>query len=398
MKLGYLHYLSNYLYGASGPFVHTQELANACRALGHQVTVLRQGRPEVEGAPLKFRTKRYPAWLGRWLHEPRHFLENVTFFPERGWMRTSRPDCAIIRYGFGRISGGLAARSLGLPWILQVDAPYGLESGRLDAYWHLPGLNQAIEKWLVRSCGAMAVVSRGIYEYYRDRGVPAGKMLLVPNGVDAERFRPGLNGEEIRRRFGLEGRRILGFAGGFYPWHGIEGLCHLMEGLLPRVPDAAILFVGDGPERVRLERCASQNGLERRVVFAGSVSPAEMPQYLASMDIALAPYPAMEHFYFSPLKLFEYLASGRPTVAARIGQVAEVIREGENGLLFAPGDWRDLSRQVERFLADADLRQRCGQQGRQTVLGGYTWRRVAERVMGLAERVVRRIPEPAQGL
>ena len=398
MKLGYLHYLSNYLYGASGPFVHTQELAAACRALGHQVTVLRHGQPEAGGAPMRFRTKRYPAWLGRWLHEPRHFLENATFFRERGWMRASRPDCMIIRYGFGRISGGLAARSLGLPWILQVDAPYGLESGRLAAHWRLAGLNQAVEKWLVSSCDAMTVVSSGIYDYYRGRGVPPGKMLLLPNGVDVERFKPGLDGGDIRRRLGLEGRRILGFAGGFYPWHGIEGLCHLMEELLPRFPETAMLFVGDGPERVRLERCVSQNRLEKRVVFAGPVRPAEMPQYLASIDIALAPYPAMDAFYFSPLKLFEYMASGRPIVAARIGQIAEVIQDGENGLLFTPGDWREFSRQVERFLADEGLRRRCSQQARQTVVGRYTWRSVAERVTGLAERVVRRAPSPAEGL
>lgn len=396
MRIGYLHYLHNYLYGASGASVHVQEFVNACRAFGHEMVVLRHGRPETDGVAVPSRGKRYPPWLASWLHEPREILENVAFFAERHWIRCAKPDGVIVRYAFGRASGGLAAHQGRVPWILQVDAPYELESRHLSSYRRLPGVDTQIERWLVKAADAVVLVSREAYDYYRRNGVAPGKLLVVPNGVDPDRFHPDLDGQCVRRRWGLEGRCVVGFVGGFYPWHGIDGLVYFMEEALRRSGELALLLIGDGPEHPRLARVASQLG--RCVVLTGPVSHRELPHYLAAIDVAIAPYPSLEPFYFSPMKLFEYMACGLPIVAAAIGQIRDLIRDGDNGLLFAPGDWRGLVRGVERFRTDIHLRQWCGRQARQTVLQGYTWQHVAERVSALVHRVVARVPNPAQGL
>ena len=379
--------------------MHTQELVSAWREMGHDVTVLRHGRPEGEEARVASRSRTYPAWLSYWLHEPRQILENAAYWPERRWMRAARPDCVVMRYEYGRIAGGLAARSAGLPWILQVDGPYGLEAKRLN-YWKLPGVCSAAERWLIRSCPAFFVVSSQIFDYYRAQGVPAGKMLVVPNGVNPTRFNPGLSGQAVRRRYGLESYQVLGFAGGFYPWHGVEGLLHLMETVIPQHPGLALLLVGEGSERSRLERAAGKRGLGRRVVFTGPVRMEEVPEHVAAMDIALAPYSpqAQGTLYGSPLKLFEYMAGGKPVVTAALGQITEVIRHGENGLLFQSGDWPGFAAQVNRFIEDGSLRERCGRQARQTVEQGYTWRHAATRIARLAERAMQGAPNPAAGI
>ena len=119
--------------------------------------------------------------------------------------------------------------------------------------------------------------------------------------------------------------------------------------------------------------------------FTGAVTPEEIPGWLASMHVAVAPYPALDNFYFSPLKLFEYLAAGLPTVASRIGQVTELLREGETGLLVTPGDATSLCSTLARLRADASLRAQLGANGRAYVERHHTWDAAVARLLKLAK-------------
>ena len=106
-------------------------------------------------------------------------------------------------------------------------------------------------------------------------------------------------------------------------------------------------------------------------------------------DVALAPYPRPAHdFYFSPLKLFEYLACGAPVVAASLGQIAEVVRHGETGLLYPPGELDALVASCERLLEDPDLRRRMGRAAAKEIHDRYTWDHNAERVIDLARSLI----------
>ncbi len=119
------------------------------------------------------------------------------------------------------------------------------------------------------------------------------------------------------------------------------------------------------------------------VSFTGALPPHEIPAHLARMDVAVAPYPALPNFYFSPLKVYEYMAAGVPVVASRVGQLGELIQEGHNGLLCDPGDVRALAAALGRLADDPGERRKLAQAGLETILRQHTWRGVARRILSL---------------
>ena len=136
-----------------------------------------------------------------------------------------------------------------------------------------------------------------------------------------------------------------------------------------------------------VEFCSvAARGLREAALFTGAVAPHQVPGLLASMDVAVAPYPKLANFYFSPLKVYEYMAAGLPVVASRIGQLTQVLRHEETGLLCPPGDAAALAAALERLRCDPALRKRLGAAARATALKKHTWDAVARRILSLATR------------
>lgn len=148
--------------------------------------------------------------------------------------------------------------------------------------------------------------------------------------------------------------------------------------------EAKLLIVGDGPERENLEAELAAHGLDSHTQFTGAVNPDAVPKLLARMDVAVAPYPAQSDFYFSPLKVYEYMAAGLPVVASRIGQLADLIDTGVNGILCPPGDAIALAEALETLWRSPTLRQRLGEAARQKVMDNHTWDAIAQQILNLA--------------
>ncbi len=142
--------------------------------------------------------------------------------------------------------------------------------------------------------------------------------------------------------------------------------------------------MGDGPERENLEGELAKCGLNSHTQFTGAVNPDEVPQFLAKMDVAVAPYPAQSDFYFSPLKVYEYMAAGLPVVVSQIGQLTDLIDTGVNGILCPPGDAIALANALEKLWRSPTLRHSLGQAARQKVLENHTWDAIAQKILHLA--------------
>lgn len=388
MRVTFLHYI----YGSTGPLVQLNEFARAFRELGHQLSVHAvEGDPaprpwaeKVEGNFRRFAT--------RYFHEWNTLRKNLTNYPrECRIVETERPDLVLNRYKLYHCSAAFAARRFQIPLIAWLDAPASYEQRRyLKEFVQIPGIAERVERFLIKAADRALVMSEEAKRYLPEGASLNGHVETIANGVDPEKFHPGLNGGGLRSSFPVGDPVILGFAGSFSPWHGSEGLKAMLAFTLKSYPHACFLLVGDGPQRRDISAFVRSMGYdESRVRFTGHVDHHEVPDYLAAMDICLLPYDQKsEGFYFSPLKLFEYMACGKPVLAAALGQISRMVRDGSNGLLYSTSDPREVAQKLKRLIEDAGLRKRLGERARETVLQNHTWHHTARRMEQIFENVL----------
>ena len=287
-------------------------------------------------------------------------------------------DFVYERYALWSFAGMAYAHACRIPGLLEVNAPLIEEQAR-----HRGLSNRRAATWVAsRAFGlatALLAVSKGVANYLEQWPAARGRIHVVPNGVDPHRFRP-----QPPPAHAPSHRFTVGFVGTLKPWHGLHILADDFAILHYLDPMARLLLVGDGPERAPLLERLSHLGLTQATHFTGTVAPDTVPQWISQMDVAVAPYPDLEDFYFSPLKVLEYMAAGVPVVASRIGQLSQLIQDGVNGLLCPPGDEMALAHALRKLRLDADLRQRLGAAGRATILCHHTWDTVASRILDLA--------------
>jgi glycosyltransferase involved in cell wall biosynthesis len=145
------------------------------------------------------------------------------------------------------------------------------------------------------------------------------------------------------------------------------------------------LIVGDGPQREEIERAIAQRDLTAQVQWTGTVPPEQVPHWLSQMSVAVAPYAASENFYFSPLKVVEYMAAGLPVVASCIGQLKDIIDHGVTGILCPPGEATALAQALERLWRSPQQREQLGLAARDFVLKHHTWERIAAQILAIAQ-------------
>jgi glycosyltransferase involved in cell wall biosynthesis len=163
----------------------------------------------------------------------------------------------------------------------------------------------------------------------------------------------------------------------------------VLERLLPRHPGLRLVIVGDGSGRDELQSDIARRGLDENTVVTGSVPHEDIPALVREFDVAVAPYTAPPHeFYFSPLKLFEYMGCAAAIAAPRLGQIADVVHDGETGVLYSPNEPDALVEACDRLLSDHALRQRLGVAAAELVRREYTWDRNAARIGAIASSLI----------
>src|SRR6185369_4743295 len=258
-------------------------------------------------------------------------------------------------------------------------------------YWDEAGmfdLLKRFEKLNLRAAARIFVVSEVERNNLLRVGVPEHKIVVNPNGVDVDRFRPDIGGKDIRAELGVESEELLvGFVGTFGPWHGVLALARAIA-MIPRSVPVKFLLVGAGKLKNEMEETIREAGFEDRVIFTGSVAHDRVPLLLDACDILVAPHiPLVDgsDFFGSPTKIFEYMAMGKAIVASWLGQIGEVLTDHETALLIAPGNRDELASAIVRLVDSRELRARLGANARKVAVEQHTWTHNARRVLDAYE-------------
>ena len=297
-------------------------------------------------------------------------------------------DFIYQRYSRFNFTGVLLSLITGLPLALEFNGSEVWVSKHWDPIGQFRLLKR-FEQLNLKGADLIFVVSEIARRDLVELGLAAERVMVNPNGVDADKFHPDCAGRDVRGALGIEHKIVVGFVGTFGPWHGAPVLAEAAA-LVTASAGCHFLFVGDGDERDAAERIIEGAPQTVSATFTGRVAHDKVAAYLDGCDILVSPHVGSADgsgFFGSPTKLFEYMAMARPVVASRLGQIAEVIVDRENGLLVEPGDAKELAQAIELLAADKSLGARLGAAARQTVVGRYTWQHNAARVFGqLAQR------------
>jgi glycosyltransferase involved in cell wall biosynthesis len=307
------------------------------------------------------------------------------------------PDAIVERLSpFGHVGIDLA-EALDVPLIVEVNALL-VEESRAFRALELEDLAGLIERRVFARADALLVVSVPLAEQLTATGISWDKIHVVSNGADLAAFEAAPARRVCRAALGLDAEFVVGFAGSLKVWHGVDTLLTAFARLLAETPEARLLIVGTGPSESWLREMALQLGIKHAVMFTGAVPHEQMPRLLRAMDVAVAPFKPVDNFYFSPIKLFEYMAAGVCVVASRLGQIAEVIDDGANGVLCVPDATDDLHATLSKMHRSPALRRRLGAAALETVRTRYTWSHTARAVSRVIEAAVARRKKHPSGL
>ena len=369
------------VFGRKGNSVHVQEVVRALMRQGAEVDLF---ATRLGGGPLPGLKKARVHALPRLpkgdpaVREKAALATNEDLRAALGG--AGRFDLVYERYSLWSFAGMEYAQEAAVPAMLEVNAPLIEEQAE-----HRSLVDRAVAEGVAdrafAAASALIAVSREVASYLEERyPFVDGRVCQISNGVDPARFPENLEPSLPAPA----GTFTVGFVGTLKPWHGLPQLVEAFDMLHTHDPDARLLVVGDGPGRGRLEEDLARRGLSEAAHLTGAVGPEEVPPLLASMDAAVAPYPEQANFYFSPLKVYVYMAAGLPVVASRVGQLEELIAGGENGLLISPGDPVSLAVALDWLRQDPKLGSQLGEAAREAVLQHHTWDAVARRILSLA--------------
>ncbi len=297
---------------------------------------------------------------------------------QAGW---AAPQLVYERQALFHTAGVEIARAHGVPRILEVNAPLVEEQARHRTL-ELRDAAAAAEQISYAGADLIVAVSDAVARHVVARGADPARVMVAQNGADTASFRPQAEaGESLRAQHGLQGAVVAGFVGSFKAWHGFDMLLDAFDALAPRFPQARLLAVGTGPMLEAARARVAATPLAARVVFTGDIPHAAVPAHLAAMDFTVAPYLPQPDFYFSPLKIVESMAAGRPVVAPRLGQIETLVTDGETGLLYAPDDARACADAIGVLLESAGLRARMGLRAALHAQAEWDWTRIADRVL-----------------
>lgn len=365
-----------------GP-IKVYELATNLTRLGHDVHLFlpKIGYPERQTTANVIRIPFIDLPIIRFIcYQVLSFLYSLMRIVKYG-----RPDIIHVRIMWSFIPM-LLGKLFSIPIMLEDN------SGPHRAYM---GINSRLKRRLVHLIDKISYKlsdnvlpeTQGIAEYiHNTEGVPRDKLTVLPSGTNTDLFRP-LDKESCCKKLGLDmGAMYIGFIGTFFRHQGIDTLIHSAPLVLRAYPNTKFLLVGDGPLRTAWEQQVRENDLDNYFIFTGFVPYEEVPTYCGVMDVCVAPF-LKEAKERSAVKVFDYLACGKPAVVSDIGETSDFFLDSGAIITIIPEDPVSLAQGIIHLLKNEALRDDMGRRGWEFVCSQFSRIKIAEIVEATAFRL-----------
>ncbi len=380
------------LHSPSGYGTHMREMIKAFEEAGHEVRPLIVGDLKGDGAQapgnslskLKSVT---PTWL--WVSIKDALLQRADKDYQQALLEVierEKPDFIYERAAYLQPSGVRAAKQSGIPHCLEMNSPY-IDENRVLRQSPSAMERQAnrVEFEQLTTTTKTAVVSAGLIDYFVDKHrLSPDRFICTPNGIDPSTVvaTPG-RVNELLDQHNLRQHTVIGFVGSIIKWQRVDLLIEAFSLVARRHADIKLVIVGDSPLLPEMKQFARDLGVMGNTVFAGRVSPSDVYNYIAAMDIAVLPD---NLWYGSPTKLFEYGALGKAVIAPDNTTIAQLITDGIDGLLTESRP-DHLAQHIQFLIENEAERQSMAARFQSKVMDSYTWRHNAEAVLEtLAEK------------
>jgi glycosyltransferase involved in cell wall biosynthesis len=368
-----------------GEPVHIRELAENLSKLRHQVSIIcKSGHNGYSGLALIKRVR-----------SPNHstigFLCSAVYGLFLGFaaIEPGSYDVIYTRAGFAA-SALILSRLKTVPFVIEVNGLIREEAEVSSAGWLRKASGYALgfsESKTYRHGLHLVAVTPQIKEaLIAEYGVEPRKITVIPNGANIELLKP-MDTNQTKAQLNLHGiDYLVTFLGGLVAWQGVQYLIESAPYVLKEYPKTKFLIIGDGPMKQELIELAKKIGMSDEIIFISNVPHQKVPLYLNASDVCVAPFVKARNNKcgLSPLKIYEYMACGRPIVSSRITNL-ELIEQSNAGILVEPENPEALGSTIKKLLGDKNLRHQMGKNGRKYVVENHSWESIAKKVAETCE-------------
>jgi glycosyltransferase involved in cell wall biosynthesis len=361
------------IFGHKGASVHTRELVGALAAEGAEVSIASPRiAPEGDSLDVDVEVVAIAPVVAK-DHATAASLRAAIELQARQVVQIAERleiEAIYERYSLHTSAGAVATEALGVPYLLEVNAPLRDEARRFRSLAH-PDVAAETERRVFAVADHVFAISSPLADLLLRTGADRGKLDVMPNGVRAEQF--------PAHRGGGTGNFTVGFTGSLKPWHSVEVLVDAINTATTEIPDLRFEVIGEGPLAPVLDSVRIQ---PRRFRRHGARPHRETLPILATWDVGVAPYVEVDPtFYFCPLKVIDYMAAGICPVASDLGEIRSLLDYGECGVLVPPGDASALASTLVDLAGDRARAREVGARARMRAHASLSWRRNARRIL-----------------
>jgi len=286
--------------------------------------------------------------------------------------------CGHIRAG---LTGFIFKKLFNIPYFINI---HGLE---INLPLYKPGPRKKYLEKILKNADKIFSSSQQTKNICTKYGVKPGKVVVIPLGVDLEKFNTQTSGDNIRKRYNLTDKKVIFSVSRLVKRKGFDQVIKSLPEVIKKIPNCVYLLAGNGSDKSRLTNLIKKYNLQNRVIFSGQVKESELGQFYAAADLFAMPSRELADGDVEGFGIvyLEAAACAKPVVAGDSGGIRDAVIHNQTGLIVNPNKTQEIAQAIIRLLENEELSNRLGQAGRKRVEQEYNWPKTIEKIL-IAEK------------